>query len=174
MADVPKDITAAAEIQRLRAEVERLTAKAAEWDQRDGIDGAACSAIREMLDSLGVPRAAFIDDHVANAYLHGKAEAMERAAQIAERYDPDYWGNGHTARLVQNDIAAAIRAEAMERAAQIAYEKADEHLRIWEDDNILPEVAIEHKARADALHDLAEAIRQEAIRAEASKKGGAT
>ena len=65
-------------------------------------------------------------------------------------------------------------AEAMERAAQIAYEKADEHLRIWEDDNILPEVAVEHKACADALHDLAEAIRQDAIRAEASKKGGAT
>ena len=74
---------AASEITRLQAELSSLKASAEKLDKLDGMDGAACAVIRQKLDDFGAPRAAFIDDHVANGILHAKklarAEALEEA-----------------------------------------------------------------------------------------------
>jgi hypothetical protein len=60
-----------ATIDALRSQVEALTAerdaKAKAFDTMDGLDGAACDAIRKVLRRAGVPEAAFIDDFVRNA-----------------------------------------------------------------------------------------------------------
>lgn len=75
---------AADEIERLTRELSDLQARAAKWDEKDGIDGAACSMIRETLDEFGAPRAAFIDDHVANGLLHARRQAFTEAAALIE------------------------------------------------------------------------------------------
>lgn len=47
----------------------QLEAKLEKYEEHDGMDGAIVHAIREMLYSQNVPRAAYIDDHVANAIV---------------------------------------------------------------------------------------------------------
>ena len=49
--------------------VEALKAKLEKYEERDGMDGAIVHTIREMLYAQNVPRAAYIDDHVANAIV---------------------------------------------------------------------------------------------------------
>lgn len=47
----------------------------------DMMDQAACAAIRELLVAHGVPVAAFIDDHVANA-IRQRDEARARISDL--------------------------------------------------------------------------------------------
>lgn len=49
--------------------LEELKSKLDKYEERDGMDGAIVHTIREMLNSQNVPRAAYIDDHVANAIV---------------------------------------------------------------------------------------------------------
>lgn len=98
---------AAYQIERLTRELADLQAKAAKWDKKDGIDGAACSMIREKLDEFGAPRAAFIDDHVANGILHARRQAFIEAAEMFERVaalESGLWA--------PVNIAAALRTKA--------------------------------------------------------------
>ncbi len=63
----------------------------AKYHENDGMEGAVCSNIREMLNSQGVPLAAFIDDHVANAIvqrniLQRKVDALVKMISEAPTY----------------------------------------------------------------------------------------
>lgn len=63
-------------------------AAVAKFEANDGIHGAACAMIRDLLNSQGVPKAAFIDDHVANAIVERNIARDELAAakeRIAEQ-----------------------------------------------------------------------------------------
>lgn len=60
---------------------------AAKLDHFDGMDGAACAAIRDVLKEFGATPAAFIDDAVRNGLVHARRRALEEAATIAENYD---------------------------------------------------------------------------------------
>lgn len=73
------------------AEIARLTAEkdAAEFAARNSksLDGDALHAVRALLDSAGVPKAAFIDDHVGNAIAQRDAERSAHAETKRERDD---------------------------------------------------------------------------------------
>lgn len=106
---------AADTITRLTAELSALRAKAEKLDKMDGMDGAACHLIRQKLDEFGAPRAAFIDDHVANGIVHAKRLALEEAAKVAESHSDDKpsqcntdWNDGYDDGC--EGAAASIRA----------------------------------------------------------------
>jgi hypothetical protein len=63
----------------------------AKYHENDGMEGAVCSTIRDMLNSQNVPLAAFIDDHVANAIiqrniLQRKVDALTKIIEAAPIY----------------------------------------------------------------------------------------
>ena len=58
---------AEAALRRAADRIDQFETAAAKFDALDGIGGAACSAIRDLLRDAGVPEAAFIDDFVAVA-----------------------------------------------------------------------------------------------------------
>ncbi len=71
------------EVLRLTAERDAAVDK---YEAADGMDGAVTCAIREMLNTQDVPKAAFIDDHVGNALiqrLQYRAEVISLTAAHA-------------------------------------------------------------------------------------------
>lgn len=73
-------------------------ARSIDYEQKDGMDGAVVDAIREILNSQNVPKAAFIDDHVANAIVQRNvAEARLAKAvgalQEARKACLESWGS---------------------------------------------------------------------------------
>jgi hypothetical protein len=62
------------------------------YHSNDGMEGAVCSNIRDMLNSQNVPLAAFIDDHVANAIIQRnisehKVDTLTKMITTAPKYD---------------------------------------------------------------------------------------
>lgn len=56
--------------------------------------GAAVHAVREMLNEIGVPQAAFIDDHVRNGLVWARRKALEEAllaAETVKNIPPESW-----------------------------------------------------------------------------------
>lgn len=111
--DVARD--AILETTRLQAELEAMREAAQRLDKLDGIDGAACSLIRQKLDEFGAPRAAFIDDHVAAGIGHAaklaREAALEEAAKVAEATIEQKPMSSYSMMLNSRatEIAAAIR-----------------------------------------------------------------
>jgi hypothetical protein len=75
--------TAMSEIAVLLVENERLREKSSS----EMLSAAAVQAIREMLAGFGVPKAAFIDDHVMNGLAWARMQGLEEAAVIIEQID---------------------------------------------------------------------------------------
>lgn len=74
-------------ITALQAERDAALSKVDFYEQKDGMGGAVVHAIREILNAHNVPKAAFIDDHVANALVQRdawKARAEAAEARVAE------------------------------------------------------------------------------------------
>lgn len=86
------------------------------------------------------------------------AEILRLRAEV-ERLTGDLKRANELVNAALDDYREA-RAEEREQAAQITDEKASYHLRLWEDDSVLPEAAVEHKACADALKEASASIRQ--------------
>lgn len=49
--------------------IKELENKLEQYERHDGMEGAIVHAIRELLYSQNVPKASYIDDHVANAII---------------------------------------------------------------------------------------------------------
>lgn len=104
-----------------------LEAKVAAYEQRDGMDGAVVSAVRDLLNHHNVPKAAFIDDHVGNAIMQRniaeanlakameKFAALEKAASDVSRRGAEtgpQWTKLTIALLAARTTLAAIQGDA--------------------------------------------------------------
>lgn len=54
--------------------------------QIESASAAAIHAIRKILDELGVPKAAFIDDHVMNGLAWARKQGLEEAAKVVDDF----------------------------------------------------------------------------------------
>ena len=87
--------------------IEELEAKIRTYEQRDGMDGAVVSAIRDLLNHHNVPKAAFIDDHVGNAiWQRNVAKAKLAKAVKALRGWIDF-ANAEGMPVLLSDLEAA-------------------------------------------------------------------
>lgn len=68
--------------------LEELKSKLDKYEECDGMDGAIVHTIREMLNSQNVPRAAYIDDHVANAIVQRNiaSDKLDKAIKALRFY----------------------------------------------------------------------------------------
>lgn len=91
------------------AEAER-DAAVAKFEANDGIHGAACAMIRDLLNMSDVPKAAFIDDHVANAIVERNIARDELAAAKERIAEQESLLADAEARGYRAGIEAAARA----------------------------------------------------------------
>ena len=67
----------------------------------------AITAIRDMLDGFGVPRAAFIDDHVMNGLAWARMKGLEEAAGLVDQKANEFHAgapDSPTVGMVTNEI----------------------------------------------------------------------
>jgi DNA repair exonuclease SbcCD ATPase subunit len=144
-------------------QISKLENKLQQYEEKDGMEGAVVGFIRELLNRHNVPKAAFIDAHVANVIVQRNnaeaevarlraradallAEALDWRAQVGELSD--------ALKAAEAKLATA-RDDALEETAQVVSDMWPREINLW------PE---EWSDRADDI--------TAAIRALSAQKGG--
>lgn len=97
-----------------------LEAKLDQYELNDGMQGAVVSAIRDILNEQDVPKAAYIDDHVANAIvqrnisidaLKQQKKLWEELAEIKPDSQQTAWNElirsaKHNANEIENTLVS--------------------------------------------------------------------
>lgn len=101
---------------------EAAEAKVNLYGLKDGMDGAVVDVIRNILHFQGVPHAAFIDDHVANAIVqrnkaNNKVSMAVRAIKIAL--------TGWQSELVQYEMTEDLEEMAVVKKVLAELEKTE-------------------------------------------------